>query len=80
MKTTTVIEAPDGTTSTPLSKESAKEMRDEAQNGKWNELNWNEYKVKDIAIGVGKQAGYAAIQPLSEILCLLQAMTLKCHF
>lgn len=61
-KSTTVIEAPDGTTSNPLSKSTAEQMRDEAQSGKWNELNWNEYKTKDIAIGIGKQAGYAALQ------------------
>ena len=60
-KTTTVIEAPDGTTSTPLSKERAKELQEEAQSGKWNDLNWNEYKAKDIAIGIGKQAGQAAL-------------------
>lgn len=60
-KTTTVIEAPDGTTSTPLSKERAKELQSEAQSGKWNDLNWNEYKVKDLAIGIGKQAGQAAL-------------------
>ncbi|WP_312046470.1 hypothetical protein [Anaerotignum sp.] len=61
-KSTTVIEAPDGTTSNPLSKSTAEQMRDEAQGGKWNELNWNEYKTKDLAIGIGKQAGYAALQ------------------
>lgn len=61
-KSNTVIEAPDGTTSKPLSKDQAKSLRDEAQNGKWNELNWNEYKTKDLAIGIGKQAGYAALQ------------------
>ena len=37
-------------------------MRDEAQSGNWNELNWNEYATKDLAIGIGKQAGYAALQ------------------
>lgn len=62
MKATTVIEAPDGTTSKPLSKASAEKMRDEAQSGNWNDLNWNEYKTKDLAIGIGKQAGYAALQ------------------
>ena len=60
-KVTTVIEAPDGTTSSPLSKERAKELQDEAQSGKWNDLNWNEYKAKDLAIGIGKQAGQAAL-------------------
>lgn len=57
-----VIEAPDGTTSNPLSKTKAEVMRDEAQSGRWNDLNWNEYSTKDLAIGIGKQAGYAALQ------------------
>lgn len=61
-KSTTVIEAPDGTTSNPLTKSRAEQMRDEAQSGNWNELNWNEYATKDLAIGIGKQAGYAALQ------------------
>ena len=56
-----VLEAPDGTTSNPLTKERAKEMQTEAQSGKWNDLNWNEYKAKDLAIGIGKQAGQAAL-------------------
>lgn len=60
-KTTTVLEAPDGTTSKPLTKERAKELQQEAQSGKWNDLDWNEYKVKDLAAGIGKQAGQAAI-------------------
>lgn len=60
-KVTTVIEAPDGITSTPLSKERAKELQSEAQSGEWNDLNWNEYKAKDLAIGIGKQAGQAAL-------------------
>lgn len=60
-KTTIVLEAPDGTTSNPLSKERAKELQKEAQSGNWNELNWNEYKVKDLALGIGKQAGQAAL-------------------
>ena len=61
-KASAVIEAPDGTKSNPLTKTQAGKMRDEAQSGKWNELNWNEYQVKDLAIGIGKQAGYAALQ------------------
>lgn len=61
-KATTVLEAPDGTTSNPLTKSRVEQMRDEAQSGKWNDLNWNEYAAKDIAIGIGKQAGYAALQ------------------
>lgn len=61
-KSTIVLEAPDGTTSNPLSKSKAEQLRDEAQSGQWNELNWNEYKTKDLALGIGKQAGYAALQ------------------
>lgn len=62
IKCTTVIEAPDGTTSNPLSKSRAVQMKEEAQSGNWKELNWNEYKTQDLAIGIGKQAGHAAIQ------------------
>lgn len=61
-KSTTVLEAPDGTTSNSLTKSRAEQMRDEAQSGNWNDLNWNEYVAKDLAIGIGKQAGYAALQ------------------
>ena len=61
-RVSTVLEAPDGTTSNPLTKSRAEQMRDEAQSGNWNELNWNEYATKDLAIGIGKQAGYAAFQ------------------
>lgn len=60
-KTTTVLEAPDGTTSNPLTKSHAKELQNEAQSGKWNDLNWNEYQLKDLGIGIGKQAGQAAL-------------------
>lgn len=48
--------------STPLTKSDAKNIQKEAQSGSLNELNWNEYKTKDLAIGIGKQAGYAALQ------------------
>ena len=61
-KSTSVLEAPDGTTSNPLTKSDAEKMRDEAQSGNWNDLNWNEYTTKDLAIGIGKQTGYAALQ------------------
>lgn len=61
-KCTTEIVAPDGTTSNPLTKSRAKQMQLEAQSGNWNELNWNEYATKDLAVGIGKQAGYAALQ------------------
>lgn len=61
-KSTSVLEAPDGTTSNPLTKDRAQQMRDEAQSGKWNDLNWGEYRMKDLSVGVAKQAGYAAVQ------------------
>ncbi len=61
-KSTSMLEAPDGTTSNPLTKKKAEQLREEAQSGNWNELNWNEYATKDLAIGIGKQAGYAALQ------------------
>lgn len=59
---TNVIEAPDGTRSNPLTKQSAKDFQKEAQSGKWNDLNWSEYKAKDLAMGIGKQAGQAALK------------------
>lgn len=49
-------------TSKPLDKAGAKKLQKEAQSGKWNDLNWNDYKSKDLAIGIGKQAGCAALQ------------------
>lgn len=62
MKATDVIEAPDGIKSNSLTKSRAEQMRDEAQSGNWNDLNWGEYKIKYLAQGIGKQAGYAAVQ------------------
>ena len=65
-KVTTVIEAPDGTTSNPLTKSRAEQMRDEIQSGtnelNLNKLNYNEYAIKNLASEIGKQAGYAALQ------------------
>ena len=61
-KSTIVLEAPDGTTSNPLTKSRAEQMKNEAQSGNWNELNWNEYETRDVAIGLGKQVGCAVIQ------------------
>lgn len=60
-KAVTTIQAPDGTSSNPLTKKRAKELQEQAQSGKWNDLNWNEYKARDLAMGVGKQAGQAAL-------------------
>lgn len=61
-KVTTVIAAPDGTTSKPLSKSAAKEMQQEAQTANLREFTWNEYQVKDVVGKIGAQAGYAAVQ------------------
>lgn len=61
-KSTNVIESPDGVKSNPLKKSEAKRMQKEAQqSGKAATLDWNEYKTKDIAKGIGKKAGFAAI-------------------
>ena len=48
--------------SNSLPKSRAEQMRDEAQSGSWNDLNWNEYKTKDLLVGVGKQACMAGLQ------------------
>jgi hypothetical protein len=61
-KSTEVMVAPDGTTSNPLSKEDAVRMRDEAQSGNWKEFDWNDYKTKDLVVGIGQQVGYATLQ------------------
>lgn len=61
-KATESIVAPDGTSSNPLPKARAEQMRNEAQSGNWNDLNWNEYKVRDLGVGIGKQACIAGIQ------------------
>jgi len=45
-----------------LSKEEAKKLQEKAQSGNFMEADWNEYKAKDIALGIGKQAGYACLQ------------------
>ena len=56
-----VLRAPDGTTSNPLTKDQAKQLQQEAQNGNWRGLDWNEYQLKDLAMGVGKQAAHTAL-------------------
>ena len=61
-KTTTKIEAPDGTSSEPLSKEEAKNMQEDIQKGEITEYDWNNFSTKDLAMQVGKQAGVACLQ------------------
>ena len=60
-KCSNVIEAPDGTKSTPLSKTNAQKLRDEAQSGNWKEFNWDKYATKDLVKGIGNQAKNAAL-------------------
>lgn len=55
------IEAPDGTRSNSLSKSRAEQLRDEAQNGKWQELGWDEYALTDLAIGIAKKSSESAL-------------------
>ncbi|WP_104749468.1 hypothetical protein [Helicobacter cynogastricus] len=60
LKVTDKIEAPDGTTSQPLSKAEAKELQTKAQQK--NEIpqkDYNDYQAKDLARGIGKEAGKA---------------------
>lgn len=53
------ISAPDGTKSDPLSKADAKDAQHQAQNNGDISKDWNDYKVRDIAIQVGKKAAIA---------------------
>ena len=62
VKATDVIESPDGIKSNPLAKSRAEQMRDEAQSGNWENLNIGECQIKYLAQGIGRQAGYAAVQ------------------
>lgn len=48
--------------SKPLTKEQAKELQEKAQKGNFMDADWNDYVAKDIALGIGKQAGYACLQ------------------
>lgn len=60
--TTTVLEAPDGTTSDPLTKQKAKELQEKTQNGEIQEFDWNNFSVKDVIKHAGQQAGFACMQ------------------
>ncbi|GMB90611.1 hypothetical protein NHP190002_13160 [Helicobacter ailurogastricus] len=58
LKVTDKLEAPDGTTSTPLSKQEVKELQSKAQQeGKLPQADYNDYKIRDLALGIGKEAG-----------------------
>lgn len=56
------IVAPDGTASNILSKQQAKELQVKAQSGEWQNVNWNEYAIKNIATGIAKNVGIAGAQ------------------
>ena len=60
---TNVMQSKDGTiSSTPLTKEEAKQMQLDAQNeGKIKEYSFNDYQMKDLALGVGRQAANAGL-------------------
>ena len=58
------MQAPDGTTSNLLSKQEAKELQAQAQGDKWEGLSWNDYAIKDVAMGIAKNAGKAGAQGL----------------
>jgi len=49
-------------TSKQLTKEKSKQLQKELQKGNFLDTNWNEYSTKDLAIGIGKQVGYASLQ------------------
>ncbi len=49
-------------TSKQLAKEKSKQLQEEAQKGNFLDTNWNEYTTKDLAVGIGKQTGYACLQ------------------
>lgn len=61
-KTTTKIEAPDGTSSESLTKGEAKDLQERTQDGEIPEYDWNNFSTQDLAAQVGKQAGFAAMQ------------------
>lgn len=48
--------------SKPLTKQQAKELQKKAQTKNWLDADWNDYLAKDIAMGIGKQAGQACLQ------------------
>ena len=56
------IETPSGATSNPISYERTKQIQEEAQSGNFdNLLNWNEYKMRDLSIGIAKNAACAGV-------------------
>lgn len=60
-KTVDTITSPDGISSNPLTKDGAKQAQKEIQSGNWKGLDWNELKAKEVALGIGKHVGQAAL-------------------
>lgn len=62
-KSTSVMQSKDGKiNSTAITKEESKQMQLDAQNdGKIKEYGYNDFEIKNLAIGVGKQAANAAL-------------------
>lgn len=61
-KNVTSVISHGNTSSKSLTKADAKELQKQAQNRNFMEMNWNEYKAKDLALGIGKQVGGACLQ------------------
>ncbi|WP_120944672.1 glycine zipper family protein [Helicobacter labacensis] len=62
LKVTDKLEAPDGTTSKPLSKQEVKEIQEKAQKEEQiPQKDYNDYQAKDLARGIGKEAGKSAL-------------------
>ena len=45
--------------SNPLTKDKAKELQEKAQSNNYIDVDWNDYKLKDIATGIGKEVIYS---------------------
>ena len=56
--------------SKPLTKQQAKKLQEQAQKSSFMDTDWNDYVAKDIAIGIGKQTGYACLQGAAMGACL----------
>ena len=59
---TTFLESPDGVRSNELSYDRAQELQQEAQSGNWQDTNWNGYAMRDLTVGIAKNAGRAGLQ------------------
>lgn len=60
-KVTDVIESPDGVQSQGLTKKRAIQLQKRAQKGEKIEFDYNDYDIKDLSLGVGRQAAGATV-------------------